>query len=78
MNREGPLELSLSQNIVRSSDREIVRLTTMTTNVVILKAALAACLLRPDPTSVPRDEIGAFHTSLERALSHCSQANIQV
>ncbi|KAJ5469969.1 hypothetical protein N7530_007326 [Penicillium desertorum] len=50
----------------------------MTTHgVVILKAAFAACLLRPDPTSVPRDEISAFHTSLERALSHCSPANIQ-
>ncbi|KAJ6131942.1 RNA polymerase II large subunit CTD [Penicillium samsonianum] len=45
--------------------------------VVILKAAFAACLLRPDPTSVPHDEISAFHTSLERALSHCSPANIQ-
>ncbi|CAG8900290.1 unnamed protein product [Penicillium egyptiacum] len=50
----------------------------MTTHgVVILKAAFAACLLRPDPTSVPHDEISAFHTSLERALSHCSPANIQ-
>ncbi|KAJ5958161.1 RNA polymerase II large subunit CTD [Penicillium vulpinum] len=46
-------------------------------NVVILKAAFAACLLRPDPTSVPLDEISAFHTSLERALSHCSPVNIQ-
>ncbi|QQK43529.1 RNA polymerase II, large subunit, CTD [Penicillium digitatum] len=50
----------------------------MTTHdAVILKAAFAACLLRPDPTSVPRDEIRAFHISLERALSHCSPANIQ-
>ncbi|KAI2710716.1 hypothetical protein CBS147354_8556 [Penicillium roqueforti] len=48
-----------------------------THGAVILKAAFAACLLRPDPTSVPRDEITAFHISLERALSHCSPANIQ-
>ncbi|KAJ5416668.1 uncharacterized protein N7487_000218 [Penicillium crustosum] len=49
----------------------------MATNVVILKATFEACLLCPDPTSVPKDEISAFHTLLERALSHCSQANIQ-
>ncbi|CAI7678124.1 unnamed protein product [Penicillium discolor] len=49
----------------------------MSTNVVILKATFSACLLSPDPTSVPRNEISAFHTSLERALSHCSKANIQ-
>ncbi|KAJ5836978.1 RNA polymerase II large subunit CTD [Penicillium robsamsonii] len=46
-------------------------------SVVIPKAAFAACLLRPDPTSVPHDEISDFHTCLERALSHCSPANIQ-
>lgn len=50
----------------------------MAINVDILKATFAACLLSPDPTSVPHDEISAFHTALERALSHCSQANIQV
>ncbi|CRL29431.1 ENTH/VHS [Penicillium camemberti] len=49
----------------------------MAINVDILKATFAACLLSPDPTSVPHDEISAFHTALERALSHCSQANIQ-
>ncbi|KAJ5365845.1 RNA polymerase II large subunit CTD [Penicillium concentricum] len=46
-------------------------------SVVIPKAAFAACLLRPDPTSVPHDEISDFHTCLERALSHCSPVNIQ-
>ncbi|KAJ5512200.1 hypothetical protein N7463_001752 [Penicillium fimorum] len=46
-------------------------------SVVVPKAAFAACLLRPDPTSVPHDEISDFHTCLERALSHCSPANIQ-
>ncbi|KGO57377.1 RNA polymerase II, large subunit, CTD [Penicillium expansum] len=48
-----------------------------THDAVIFKAAFAACLLRPDPTSVPRDEISSFHISLERALSHCSPSNIQ-
>ncbi|KAJ5148903.1 hypothetical protein N7448_000481 [Penicillium atrosanguineum] len=45
--------------------------------IAIAKAAFSACLLRPDPTSVPRDDIAAFHSHLERALSHCSPANIQ-
>ncbi|KAJ5451572.1 RNA polymerase II large subunit CTD [Penicillium cf. griseofulvum] len=46
-------------------------------SVVIPKAAFAACLLRPDPTSVPHNEISHFHACLERALSHCSPVNIQ-
>ncbi|KAL4864195.1 hypothetical protein BDV12DRAFT_176549, partial [Aspergillus spectabilis] len=45
--------------------------------VAIAKASLAAGLLRPDPTSVTRDEITALHNTLDRALSHCSPANIQ-
>lgn len=50
----------------------------MAHQVAIAKASLAAGLLRPDPTSVARDEITALHTSLDRALAHCSRANIQV
>ncbi|PLB51916.1 hypothetical protein P170DRAFT_453490 [Aspergillus steynii IBT 23096] len=45
--------------------------------LAIAKASLSAGLLRPDPTSVPRDDITAFHSALDRALSHCSSANIQ-
>ncbi|GKZ80628.1 hypothetical protein AnigIFM56816_004854 [Aspergillus niger] len=45
--------------------------------LAIAKASFSAGLLRPDPTSVARDEITAFHTSLDRALSHCTPANIQ-
>ncbi|KAL2811334.1 hypothetical protein BJX63DRAFT_399350 [Aspergillus granulosus] len=45
--------------------------------VAIAKASLAAGLLRPDPTSVTRDEITTLHSYLDRALSHCSPANIQ-
>ncbi|KAE8310592.1 hypothetical protein BDV41DRAFT_544872 [Aspergillus transmontanensis] len=45
--------------------------------LAIAKASFSAGLLRPDPTSVPRDEITTFHTSFDRALSHCSSANIQ-
>ncbi|KAJ5108631.1 hypothetical protein N7456_005306 [Penicillium angulare] len=41
-------------------------------HLAIAKASFSAGLLRPDPTSVPRDEITAFHTSFDRALSHCS------
>ncbi|OJJ32984.1 hypothetical protein ASPWEDRAFT_115831 [Aspergillus wentii DTO 134E9] len=46
-------------------------------HIAIAKASFSAGLLRPDPTSVPRDEITAFHTSFDRTLSHCSPANIQ-
>ncbi|KAJ5318019.1 hypothetical protein PENANT_c004G07771 [Penicillium antarcticum] len=45
--------------------------------IAIAKASFTASLLRPDPTSVHRDEIASFHTFLERALSHCSAENIQ-
>ncbi|KAL3445860.1 hypothetical protein BJX65DRAFT_138806 [Aspergillus insuetus] len=45
--------------------------------VAIAKASLAAGLLRPDPTSVSRNEITTLHNYLDRALSHCSPANIQ-
>lgn len=46
--------------------------------VAIAKASLAAALLRPDPVSVGRDEIGRFHTHLEQALSKCTPSNVQV
>ena len=46
--------------------------------VAIAKASLAAALLRPDPTSVARDDISHFHTLLDRAITECSAANIQV
>ncbi|CAG8149906.1 unnamed protein product [Penicillium olsonii] len=49
----------------------------MSHQVAIAKASFSAALLRPDPSSVPRDEITAGHSSLESALSHCSHANIQ-
>ncbi|KAJ5689280.1 hypothetical protein N7462_003672 [Penicillium macrosclerotiorum] len=45
--------------------------------IAIAKASFSAGLLRPDPVSVSRDEITAFHASLERVLSHCSPANVQ-
>ncbi|OAX79926.1 hypothetical protein ACJ72_05753 [Emergomyces africanus] len=45
--------------------------------VAIAKATFSAALLRPDPTSVYRDEISFFHTSLDKALAHCSPGNIQ-
>ncbi|CAI7616202.1 unnamed protein product [Penicillium pancosmium] len=45
--------------------------------LAIAKASFSAGLLRPDPTSVPRDDIAAFHSALDRALSRCSSANIQ-
>ncbi|PGH04271.1 hypothetical protein GX51_03616 [Blastomyces parvus] len=51
----------------------------MTTHLVaIAKATFSAGLLRPDPNSVHRDEIAFFHTSLDRAVTHCSPGNIQI
>lgn len=46
--------------------------------LAIAKAALSASLLRPDPTSLSRDEIAEFHSRLDKALSHCTPNNIQV
>ena len=44
----------------------------------IAKASFSAALLRPDPTSVSRDDIALSHSLLDRALSHCSRTNVQV
>ncbi|KAK5018154.1 hypothetical protein LTR39_001145 [Cryomyces antarcticus] len=46
-------------------------------HIAIAKASLAASLLRPDPTPVPRDEITRFHALLESALTQCSPPNVQ-
>ncbi|MCJ1398964.1 hypothetical protein MMC11_002166 [Xylographa trunciseda] len=45
--------------------------------LAIAKASLAAGLMRPDPTSVQRDQITHFHKLLDEALTHCSPTNIQ-
>ncbi|EEP79055.1 conserved hypothetical protein [Uncinocarpus reesii 1704] len=45
--------------------------------LAIAKASFSAGLLRPDPTSVPRDRIIEFHDALDTMLAHCSPANIQ-
>ncbi|KAL1991875.1 hypothetical protein VTN49DRAFT_5183 [Thermomyces lanuginosus] len=45
--------------------------------LAIAKAAFSASLLRPDPTSVSREEIAEFHSRLEKALSRCNRNNIQ-
>jgi hypothetical protein len=47
-------------------------------HIAIAKASFLGGLLRPDPTPVPRDDISAFHSSLDKALLHCSSKNIQV
>ncbi|KAI9667080.1 MAG: hypothetical protein M1831_001257 [Alyxoria varia] len=46
-------------------------------SVAIAKASLAAGLLRPDPSSVSRDEITKLHTKLDDAITKCTPANIQ-
>ncbi|KAH0562798.1 hypothetical protein GP486_002570, partial [Trichoglossum hirsutum] len=45
--------------------------------LAIAKASFSAGLLRPDPTSIPRDEITHFHSLLEKAISQCSPTNVQ-
>ncbi|KAI9827704.1 MAG: hypothetical protein M1819_006905 [Sarea resinae] len=45
--------------------------------LAIAKASLFACLVRPDPVAVPRDDIAHFHILLDRALLQCSPTNIQ-
>ncbi|KAI9788661.1 MAG: hypothetical protein M1833_002897 [Piccolia ochrophora] len=45
--------------------------------LAIAKASFSAGLLRPDPTSIPRDDIVHFHTLLENAVIRCSASNIQ-
>ncbi|KAF6218933.1 hypothetical protein HO133_005476 [Letharia lupina] len=47
-------------------------------SLAIAKASLAAGMIRPDPTSVPKLEIARFHTLLEAVLRQCSSANIQL
>ena len=47
-------------------------------SLAIAKASLAAGMIRPDPTSIPKAEIAHFHILLEAVLKQCSSANIQV
>ncbi|MCJ1380740.1 hypothetical protein MMC17_003848 [Xylographa soralifera] len=46
-------------------------------SLAIATASLAAGLMRPDPSSVPRDQITHFHELLDEALTQCSPTNIQ-
>jgi hypothetical protein len=46
--------------------------------IAIAKASFAAGLLRPDPTSVSRDDIATFHALLSSVVTECSPTNIQV
>ena len=47
-------------------------------SLAIVKASLSAGLMRPDPTSVSRDEIARMHALIDAALEQCSPAHIQV
>jgi hypothetical protein len=44
----------------------------------IAKASFSAGLLRPDPTSLTREEIEHFHSLLDSAVVQCTRANVQV
>lgn len=74
-----PVDDPVSTSTLTDNHHKSIHPSSMASHqVAIAKASLAAGLLRPDPTSVARDEITALHTSLDRALAHCSRANIQV
>ncbi|KAH8805847.1 hypothetical protein F5884DRAFT_737321 [Xylogone sp. PMI_703] len=45
--------------------------------LAIAKAAFSAGLLRPDPTSLSRDEIAHFHTLLNDVVTQCTPQNVQ-
>jgi len=47
-------------------------------SLAIAKASLAACMIRPDPISIPKTEIAHFHTLLEATLKQCSSDKLQV
>ena len=47
-------------------------------SLAIAKAHLTAAMIKPDPTTVPRDEINDFHNLLDTTVSQCSPANVQV
>ncbi|RPA87095.1 hypothetical protein BJ508DRAFT_95971 [Ascobolus immersus RN42] len=44
----------------------------------LAKASLLASLLKPDPVSVPREEVVQFHIFLDSCLVICSPSNIQI
>ena len=46
--------------------------------LAIAKATFSAGLLRPDPTSLSRDEIANFHSLLNSVVVQCSPINVQV
>ncbi|TAQ86757.1 hypothetical protein B7494_g4921 [Chlorociboria aeruginascens] len=45
--------------------------------LAIAKASFSAGLLRPDPTSITREEIAHFHSILNAAVVQCSPRNVQ-
>lgn len=47
-------------------------------SLAIAKASLAASLMRPDPTAVPRTDVAHFLQLIETLLSQCTATNIQV
>ena len=46
--------------------------------LAIAKLTLSAGLIRPDPSSVSKDEIAHFHALLDQTLARCSPTNVQV
>jgi len=79
-----PLHLSTIQILSQWSRHSFAHslrqsLKIMTSHqLAIAKATFSAGLLRPDPTSLSRDEIASFHLLLNSVVLQCSPINIQV
>lgn len=71
---------SIKRDLSHSSNRvDSANLVTMASaNIIVAKASFAAALLRPDPTSINREETSRFQKILDDTVLQCTPANIQV
>ena len=68
----------IAEHVELTDNIELPPSTMVSHSLAIAKASLAAGMIRPDPTSIPKPEIARFHTLLEDVLEDCSSAKIQV
>lgn len=72
--------INLSHNIANVLQHLLNRYETfmMSHQLAIAKASFSAGLLRPDPTSLPRESIEHFHSLLNALVLQCTPGNVQV
>jgi hypothetical protein len=66
--RWSPLQKRARDSILKMASHQLA----------IAKASFSAGLLRPDPTSVSREDIAHFHSLLNSAVIQCTPRNVQV